>query len=96
MVRRVEIMVIDDPKDDKNVKFLKALLKLTGKEVMRFTKEQILGKNVEENEEMQEILSEVLERYKKIVPENMKFIEGKINKDGTVKIWWSYENKSKN
>jgi len=95
VLRRIELLISDDPKDDKNVKFLKALLKLVGKDMMRFTQEQVLGKNIEENEEMQEILNGIVNRYKKMVPENMKFVEGKIDKDGTVKTWWSYENKSK-
>jgi hypothetical protein len=95
VLRKIEILVTDDPKDDKNVKFLKALLKLVGKDVLRFTQEQILGKNVEENEEMQEILNGIVNKYKKMVPENMKFVEGKIDKEGVVKTWWSYENKNK-
>jgi len=95
VLKRVEILISDEPRDDKNVKFLKALLKLVGKDVMRFTQEQVLGRNVEENEEMKEILNGIVNRYKKMVPENMKFVEGKIDKDGIVKTWWSYENKSK-
>jgi len=95
MLRKIELLISDEAKDDKNVKFLKALLKLVGKDVMRFTQEQVLGKNVEENEEMKEILNGIVNKYKKMVPENMKFIEGKINKDGIVKTWWSYENKGK-
>ena len=95
MLKRVEILISDEPRDDKNVKFLKALLKLVGKDVMRFTQEQVLGRNVEENEEMKEILNGIVNRYKKMVPESMKFVEGKIDKDGIVKTWWSYENKSK-